>query len=84
MNETIIPVRLETDEALLSLDFGAVNVLHEGALPAYEGPYEVHPTWQNQTLATREKRMTDDLLIYDIPLSETSNDAGGLTLNIGG
>ena len=53
-------------------------------MPAYDGDYQVRPTWFNQILTTRGKRMTDDVLIYDIPLSETSNDAGGLTLNIGG
>lgn len=84
MNNNLIPIVVEADEAAVLLDFGAVSIVGQSELPAYEGDYQVRPTWFNQILTTRGKRMTDDVLIYDIPLSETSNDAGGLTLNIGG
>lgn len=80
IDEFMIELCSETE---VTFDFG--EFINSGShAQIYRGPYEVIPTWQNQTLQTRDKMMEDNVLIYDIPLSETSNPEGGLTLNIGG
>lgn len=48
----------------------------------YEGAYVVTPLWVTQTLATEERIMSQDVVVLDIPVSEVSNEAGGLTLTI--
>lgn len=49
----------------------------------YGGDYEVTPSFAAQTLETRAKTMTDDLTIRAIPVSRTTNPAGGKTIYIG-
>ena len=45
--------------------------------PEYEGPYHVIPkAWQEQTLATRQKLMTDDVTVEEVPYAEVSNTDG--------
>lgn len=58
----------------------AVVVHSDGVL--YEGPYEVTPTVDAQTLATKDKRMTDDLTVTAIPVYCTGNTSGGSTFYI--
>lgn len=50
----------------------------------YEGPYEVTPTLETQMLATRNKTMSDDVTVFEIPYAEVGNTAGGMTATIGG
>lgn len=50
----------------------------------YEGPYEVTPTLETQMLATRNKTMSDDVTVFEIPYAEVGNTAGGTTVTIGG
>lgn len=52
-----------------------------GGVP-YEGPYEAVPSWQEQTLATANRVMRNDLSIEAIVKLEVINDSGGLTLTI--
>lgn len=52
--------------------------------PAYAGPYAVDPLFTGQTLQTNGKRMTDDLTVEPIYVSDTQNPAGGITVYIGG
>lgn len=42
----------------------------------YEGSYEITPSVHSQTLFTKQKFMTDDLTIKEIPYYETSNLQG--------
>ena len=49
----------------------------------YEGEYEVTPRTEEQVLATRNKRMLDDVTVHEIPYYETSNPQGGVTVYIG-
>lgn len=44
--------------------------------PAYNGPYEVTPTTNEQTLATRQKLMTNDVTVHQVPMYEVSNQYG--------
>lgn len=52
------------------------------SIPPYEGDYTVEPHIYEQVLETRNKRMTDDLTINEILLSEVVNPQGGTTLII--
>ena len=48
----------------------------------YTGDYDVTPRVESQTLGTADKIMTRDVVINDIPFSETVNPAGGTTVII--
>lgn len=50
----------------------------------YEGPYHVIPTFDDQELLTKDKTMREDVTVEPIPVSRTSNPAGGTTVYIGG
>lgn len=49
----------------------------------YSGSYEVIPKTEAQILATTDKLMRDDVIVYAIPYYETSN-VSGTTVYIGG
>ncbi len=54
------------------------------AHPPYTGSYEVTPSVVGeQVLQTKDKYMTDDLVILEIPYSEVSNTTDGITVYIG-
>ena len=55
-----------------------------GYVEPYPGPYEATPKVTEQVLATKNKRMAEDVTIYEIPYHETSNQSGGYTAIIGG
>lgn len=49
----------------------------------YAGPYEVTPkAWEEQTLETAHKLMTDDVTVFRVPYYETSNLFDGKTAYI--
>lgn len=72
------PIRMKVDDAV-QVDTGG-----GGYLEPYMGPYEATPKVTEQVLATKNKRMVDDVTIYEIPYHETSNQSGGYTAIIGG
>lgn len=49
----------------------------------YEGSYEMTPRLYEQTLETRGKMMSDDMTIYEIPVTYTTNPTGSKTVVIG-
>ena len=49
----------------------------------YEGEYIVTPTVSNQTMATKNKLMINDVTIEAIPYAEVTNNSGGTTVSIG-
>lgn len=53
-------------------------------LPTYDGSYVVTPDWEEQTLETKDKVMSDDVTIQSIQLESVSNLSGGRTVYIGG
>lgn len=67
------PVRLRVTEQLVE---------RHGALPWYEGPYQVTPDVEEQTLETADMAMRDDVTVHEIPYAVASNEAGGLTVSI--
>lgn len=58
-----------------TFEFGEVTVIHTDYDP-YTGPYDVIPKTESQTLLTKDKNMTDDVTIYEIPYAEVSNTYG--------
>lgn len=51
--------------------------------PDYTGAYTVTPTSSDQTLATANKHMTNDVTVFKIPKNVETNTAGGQTVTIG-
>ena len=68
----------------LDLDFGEIQELPPEKLPHYEGEYEVTPTFADQTMETSGLLMEEDVKIEAIPVARVSNNAGGMTVIIGG
>lgn len=58
----------------LDFELDSVVVIQEGEI--YTGSYEVTPMTYPQYLETQNKMMTDDVTVYEIPYSETSNVYG--------
>ena len=67
-----------------SITLGGTLNYNKGAMPpTYMGPYEVTPkAHSEQTLATKNKLMTDDVTVFKVPYYETSNVFDGLTVFI--
>ena len=51
--------------------------------PTYDGEYSITPHFFEQKLETKEKLMTDDVIVEVIPVHEVTNPAGGTTITIG-
>lgn len=60
-----------------------IIVQHSGADP-YNGEYTVSPSFEIQTLETKNKYMRDDVEVEAIAVSRVSNLSGGTTVYIGG
>lgn len=57
-----------------------------GGVPSYQtytGDYQVTPRLYDQSLDTDNKLMSDDVTVYQIPVTYTSNIEGGKTVLIG-
>ena len=65
-------------------DFGEVTLVHLiGEAEPYVGEYSVIPRVSKQVLETKNKMMTDDLTVCEIPYAEVTNMTGGMTASIG-
>lgn len=63
---------------------GTLTIPTTPGLELYGGPYEVTPkAWEEQVLETEGKLMADDVTVYEIPITRTTNPTGGLTVLIG-
>lgn len=64
---------------------GAINELNskQQNVDYYDGDYTVTPKVEKQELATRQKLLTEDVKIKEIPFFEVSNNEGGQTAFIG-
>lgn len=49
----------------------------------FDGPYKVKPTFENQTLQTKNMAMKDNVEISPISITKVSNQSGGNTVIIG-
>lgn len=65
----------DEEGADFELEFGEIQVIHTDYDP-FEGPYEVIPKTYDQVLRTKDKNMEDDVLVYEIPIAETTNEYG--------
>ena len=72
-----------SENAPFSTDFGEVIQIDRHFDP-YRGDYDITPNYSDQILATRNKVMTDNVTVYQIPVNVTTNPQGGNTVVIGG
>lgn len=63
---------------------GKVKSAETKPLPYYEGEYELTPIWEDVTLETKQKSMSDNVTMQAIPYAEVDNPSGGVTVIIGG
>ncbi len=66
---------------VFAVDFGRVTGVISDP---YTGEYDLYPGTDEQTLATKEKVMSDDVTLHAIPQYIVDNPAGGRTITIGG
>ena len=57
------------------MNFGEVQIIHTDYDP-YLGPYVVIPKRRDQVLETKDKQMTDDVTVKEVPWVEVSNLTG--------
>ena len=57
---------------------------YHGESGSDEEDYKVNPTFSDQVLPTRGKRMKMDLTVSAVPYTEVSNGSGGRTVTIMG
>jgi len=77
-----IEMSLSTDtSARIDFDVG-VEYGQGGKLPDYKGDYEVTPKLIDQTLPTKDKSMTDDVVVKEVPVSRVTNPSQGTTVVI--
>lgn len=69
---------------LIKVDFSEVSMRYIGVTEEYNGPYNVVPKVEPQTLQTAQKTLTQDVKVFAIPYAEVSNQKGGITATIGG
>ena len=78
------PVRLkivDSDEVRFTTD--QYIKIRGGDYDTYNGPYEITPRLYQQTLSTDNKVMRDDVSVFEIPITRTTNPDGGQTVLIG-
>lgn len=80
VNDTFNTNFAETNELFL-VDFG--EVIKVANLKPYTGEYVVIPRVYQQTLATKNKSMGDDVTVEVIPIARVSNIKNGYTVTIG-
>lgn len=62
---------------------GELDIVSSSDIPPYTGDYVVTPKANDvQTLETRGKLMGDDVTVLQVPIYETTNEAGGTTVYI--
>lgn len=76
-----LPMDVISDTETVGMNIGAAYEMTSGV--PYTGSYEVTPRLYAQSLDTDGKLMEDDVTVYEIPVSRTTNPTGGLTVLIG-
>lgn len=63
---------------------GSVNVsaVFSDHNETYEGPYSVSPAMEAKTLLTKNKLLTDDVVVQPVPIFRVGNVSGGTTVYI--
>lgn len=82
-NNLELNMEFSESQNIFNADFGEVIEVAAEDIPKYIGPYDVIPTFDDQTLNTSGKVMTDNVEVKQIPISVVSNVSGGTTVWIG-
>lgn len=83
--DAVVSIVSDGDAVVDIVEDGECGVYYEASeKQIYEGPYSVAPTFEDQTLRTRDRLMHDDVTVDAISVSSVSNTAGGRTVYIGG
>lgn len=53
-----------------------ISAASGGVFQMYNGSYDITPSVDSQTLATKDKLMSNNMVVEGIPYYETSNDYG--------
>ena len=71
-------------DCVISADVGEIKKVTEmiGGEP-YTGEYQIVPRVTEQNMLTRNKLMTDNVIVKAIPYAEVSNTSNGITVTIG-
>lgn len=70
-------------DSTVKIDFDVgIEYGQGGRLPDYHGSYEVTPKLVDQTLPTKDKSMTDNVVVKEVPVARVSNPSGGKTCTI--
>lgn len=77
-------VDFRTRNEKIKVDFEHLQVVSDNVgVDYYKGNYTVTPKVEKQELATRQKFLTENVKIKEIPFFEVSNLEGGQTVFIG-
>lgn len=66
----------------MSLTGGSMSIPSKYNGPQYDGPYNVTPSAEEQSLETKGYLMKEDVVVFEIPYLEVQNSAGGYTVSI--
>lgn len=79
-----LDVDFRTRNENIKVDFEHLQVVSDNAeVEYYKGDYTVTPKVEKQELETRQKFLTENVKIKEIPFFEVSNTEGGQTVFIG-
>ena len=70
------------DEKRIKLNFKSFQQIISNEVERYKGDYTVTPNTDQQMLKTKDRYMTDDVTVKEIPYYEVSNESGS-TVYIG-
>lgn len=80
--DNIVTATAEVADNIITTDARLVTVLQHGDYDYYDGPYEVTPTNQAQTLLTAAKALTGNVIINPIPSNYGLITWNGSTLTV--
>ena len=63
---------------------GSLNIGSIFKYDKFEGPYEVTPLTEQQTLNTEQKFVENTITVKAVPYAKVTNSANGTTITIGG
>lgn len=84
ITEQVVRATASLSDMIITVGAAVSTPISHSDIPTYDGAYEITPEWYAQTLATRNKQMTDDVTVKSIQLEMVSNLSGGKTAYIGG
>ena len=84
LNNKRIPIKFNTSANTFKPAFSHFQkVVTQADYEYYTGDYDVTPKVDPQSLATKDKFLTDNVRIESIPYYDVSNESGGSTVYIG-